>query len=198
MQQIALAGLCKIELPDETIRLCDGGRITWGSEVFMARNQTYGTIGALDSVGEGRADELPPIRMTLLPPSSTAAAVLVQPAHQGSRVRLWIAEYEIASQSVVGDPDLRFDGELDISTLDNQLNLQLTIIPAAGRLFELNIGNSLSPSFHKSVWPGETGQDNATGLGRPIAWGVQAPPSTVQSGGTASRNPYDRGNVAYA
>jgi hypothetical protein len=49
-----------------------------------------------------------------------------------------------------------------------------TVVPNTARLLERNIGNSLNSAFHKSIWPGETGHDNADGLGRQIAWGVES------------------------
>jgi hypothetical protein len=77
---------------------------------------------------------------------------------------------------------LLFDGQVDQTTFtiarDNR-ELSVTIVPSSERLFEANIGNSLSPSFQKSVWSGDTGHDNATGLGRPVAWGTDAPPANV-------------------
>lgn len=182
MQRIALTGLCKIELPSATIRLCDGGRIVWGAETFRGKDATFGTIGALQTLREGAGDELQPLEMTLLPPDTTAAAALVVPTFQGSRVRLWISEYVVATGLVTGTPELKFDGELDQATLTLENVLELTVVPRAARLFELNIGNSLSPAFHKSIWVGETGHDNATGLGRPVAWGTVAPWSTVGGG----------------
>jgi hypothetical protein len=52
------------------------------------------------------------------------------------------------------------------------------------RLFSINEGNSLSPRFHKTVWPGELGEDNATGVGVAVAWGVEgAPRGSTYSGG---------------
>jgi hypothetical protein len=182
MERIALTGLCKIELPSATIRLCDGGRIVWGAETFRGKDATFGTIGSLQPLREGVGDELQPLELTLLPPDTTAAASLVVPTFQGSRVRLWIAEYVVATGAVTGTPELKFDGELDQATLSLENVLELTVIPRAARLFELNIGNSLSPAFHKTIWPGETGHDNATGLGRPVAWGTSAPPATVNNG----------------
>ncbi|MDE8654774.1 hypothetical protein, partial [Novosphingobium album (ex Liu et al. 2023)] len=183
----------RIDLPDHTIRLCDGGRIVWGAEVYRARDPIYGTLGSIEPLSEGAGDELPPLDMTLLPPSSASAADLVQPAMQGSPMRLWLAEYDVETGAVLGTPELRFDGELDQATLSLMLELGLTVIAAAARLFELNIGNSLSPSWHKSIWPGETGHDNATGLGRPVAWGVDAPiGTTVSTGGYGPASGYDR------
>src|SRR3546814_9368912 len=58
------------------------------------------------------------------------------------------------------------------------------LVSLAERLFELNIGNSLNSAWHKSVWPGELGHDNATGLSIPVAWGVESPRSS--GGGTTS------------
>lgn len=182
MQRVALTGLCKIELPSYTLRLCDGGKIIWGAETYRGKDATYGAIGAIATMKEGSGDELPPLELTLLPPDTTSAATLVSPTFQGSRVRLWIAQYVVATGAVTGTPELKFDGELDQATLSLDNTLDLTVIPRAARLFELNIGNSLSPSFHKSVWSGETGHDNATGLGRPVAWGVEAPPAAQTTG----------------
>lgn len=183
----AITGLCKIELPAHTIRLCDGGRIVWGAETFAARDDTYGTLGAVKPLSEGIGDDLPPLEMTLLPPSTTAAADLVQPAFQGSRVRFWLAEFDIDTAAVSGTPELRFDGELDQASLNLiDLSLDLMVTAKAARLFELNIGNSQNPAFHKSVWAGETGHDNATGLSLAVAWGTDAPPQAARFGGGAS------------
>lgn len=180
MQRIAISGLCQIDLPGYTLRLSDGGVITWSGNTFYPRDATYGAIGSVDAMTEGEGDELSPLEMTLLPPSDTAAANLVQPLFQGSRVRFWIAEFTLATGAVSGSPDLYFDGELDQATLEMaDFSLSLSIIPRAGRLFETNTGNNLSPSFHKSVWSGETGHDNATGLGRVVAWGAVTPPQPV-------------------
>src|SRR3546814_7709774 len=60
----------------------------------------------------------------------------------------------------------------------------VSVVSLAERLFELNIGNSLNSAWHKSVWPGELGHDNATGLSIPVAWGVESPRSS--GGGTTS------------
>src|SRR3546814_15904051 len=54
----------------------------------------------------------------------------------------------------------------------------VSVVSLAERLFELNIGNSLNSAWHKSVWPGELGHDNATGLSIPVEWGVESPRSS--------------------
>jgi hypothetical protein len=189
---VALAGLVKIELPSATIRLCDGGRIVWGAEVYRARDADFGMIAGVQSLSEGGGDELAPLQMTLATPSGAAAADLVVPAFQGSRVRFWQAVFDVATGEVTGDPVLKFDGLLDQARLSFDGSLTTTVIAQAARLFEMNTGNSLSPGFHKSVWSGETGHDNATGIGRAVAWGVTAPPAPVTPGTSGA---YDFGGI---
>lgn len=182
MSQIGLIGLCKIELPDTTLRLTDGGFIDWDAETFTSKDTTFGTIASIDQLNEGIDAEVPALDMVMFPANTAAAADLSQPGFQRSRVRLWLAEYDRETGDLDGDPDLLFEGQIDQTSLSagrDSRELAMTIVSTAERLFERNIGNSLSASFHKSVWPGETGHDNATGLGRPVAWGVEAPPSTT-------------------
>lgn len=175
MNRVAIAGLCKVELPTATLRLSDGPRIIWGAETYTARDATFGVIGGLETIREGGSDTMPPLELTLLPPGTESAVTFVQPAMQGSRVRFWIAEYTPSTGFVDGTPELRFDGYLDQAMFNLRGELNLTLISKAAQLFEQNIGNSLSPAFHKTVWPGETGHDNATGVGKPVAWGTTAP-----------------------
>jgi hypothetical protein len=195
VRTIGLTGLCKIELPDATLRLCDGGFIVWGSETFVSKDAVFGTIGSIEALSEGVEAEVPALEMVLIPPTTSGAATIAKPGYQKSRVRLWLAEYIRATGLVDGTPDLLFDGQIDQTPFTvgrDTRELALSIVSTAERLFERNIGNSLSPSFHKSIWPGETGHDNATGLGRPVAWGVEAPPST--SGGYyGAGGDYDQG-----
>lgn len=184
MRTVGLIGLCKIELPAATIRLTDGGFIQWDTEIYTSKDEVFGTIASIEELTEGVDAEVPALDVAMIPSGTAAAAELSQPGFQRSRVRFWLAEYDRATGLLDGEPDILFDGQIDQTSLTagrSARELAMTIVSAAERLFERNIGNSLSPSFHKSIWPGETGHDNATGLGAPVAWGVEAPPST--SGG---------------
>lgn len=178
---IALIGLCRIALPDAVIRLTDGGFIVWGDETFASKDSVFGTIASIESTAEGVDAEVPALDMTFIPASSAAPAELSQPGYQRSRVQLWLAEYDVDTGLIVGTPDVLFDGQIDQTILSGgreAKELAMTIVSLAERLFERNIGNGLAAGFWKAVWPGDTGHDNATGLGKPIAWGVEAPPST--------------------
>jgi hypothetical protein len=173
-----LAALARLDLPTGTVRLCDGGLVTLGGDTFTALDATFGTLGAIEALGEGIGDEVPALRMTLLPAGSAAPSALSQPGFQTARVRLWIAEVNPATSAVSGTPDLQFDGQVDQTVLRlgrDRRELDMTVVSMAERLFNRASGNNLSPTFHKSVWAGETGHDQASGLTVSVAWGAEAP-----------------------
>jgi hypothetical protein len=187
MDRILFVGLVKIELPDHTILLCDGGFLIVDGEEYSSSDPYFGTIEKLESLEEGVGDEVPAGRLTFLPKSTAAAADLSAPGMQGSRVRFYIAEVDEATGTVIGTPDLRADMQTDQTILRTGRGirkLEMMFVSRLERLFSINEGNSLSPRFHKTVWPGELGEDNATGVGVAVAWGVEgAPRGSTYSGG---------------
>lgn len=186
MNRLALIGLLKIELPAETIRLCDGGFIEFDGETYQSVDPTFGTIASLQALTEGVGEEIPALELTLNPAGDSAAADLSQPGFQKSTVRLWIGEYDTDTGLLVGDPDLLFYGQIDQTVLKvgrSTRDLAMTIVSTLERLFMRNEGNSLSPVFHKSIWPGETGHDNASGLTVAVAWGVESSQGASSAGG---------------
>jgi hypothetical protein len=186
MRRIGIIGLLKIELPGANVRLCDGGFLDWPDDgEYRSKDPTFGTIGSVAELAEGMSESVPALDLVLLPASTAAAADLSQPGFQRSRVRFWIAEYAPDDGLLVGDPELQFDGMIDQTVLGEDRasrELAMTIVSRLERLFFRNRGNSLNPRFHKSIWPGETGHDQATGLGKSVAWGTEAPPVSVVRG----------------
>ena len=193
MQRIGLTGLIKIELPAQTVLLCDGGFIDWNADTFRSRDPLFGTVLSLESLEEGVGDEVPALEMELAPPSTAAVADLSQPGYQRSRARFWVAEYDVDAGTVLGTPELQFDGQIDQTTLRvgrQSRSLSTTIVSTAEVLFERDQGNSQSSAFHQSIWPGEKGHDNGRGLKVPIAWGVEGPKATgFGSGGGGNFTP---------
>ncbi len=186
-----LTGLVKIELPTTTIRLCDGGIIDFDGETYKASDPTFGTIASVDSLQEGVGNEVPALDAIMYPPGTAAIAELSQPGFQRSRVRFWLGNYDRDTGELTGSPTLMFDGQIDQTTLTvgkDRRELAMSIVSTAELLFERNTGNSLNPVFQKSVWAGDTGHDNAIGLGVPIAWGVESPPRTYRRAGPSSSN----------
>lgn len=190
----SIAGLVKIELPSAvTVRLCDGGRIVWGSEVFTARHGTYGAIASLKSLSEGVGDEIPALEMVLMPDKSASIGSLIPAGFQTSRCRFWITTFNPATSAVIGTPDLIFDGMLDQGMVvvgRKRRDLATTVVATVEKLFTRNIGNSLNPAFHKAVWPGETGHDNASRLTRKVAWGAESPSAPSVGGPEPARTPW--------
>lgn len=183
--KVMLGGLVKIELPGKTLRLCDGGFIYFNAEKYESADEDFGTIEAVDALEEMVGDEAPSGRLTFLPASDAAAADLSDPTYQGSRMRFWIVEVDEAT-GTVSDSELAGDMELDTTVLRANLGerrLDMSYDSSAKRLFMINEGNVLSPSFHKRIWPGELGLDNATGVPTTVAWRSKAPPrGSVMSG----------------
>lgn len=177
MRRIGIIGLMKIEFPDHTLRLCDGGFIQWGDETYRAKDAKFGALGSVEGLSEGVGEEVPVFEITLLPPSTTPVGELSKPGYQTSASRFYLAEYDVDAGTLVGTPALQFHGQVDQTELRfgrGTLELSISIVSNAARLLEQNIGNSLNPSWHKSVWAGETGHDQATSLERQVAWGVEA------------------------
>lgn len=176
--KLLLGGLIKIELPDATIRLCDGGFVYFDGEKYTSADEDFGSIGSVETFEEAIGDEAPAGQLTFLPASTAAAATLSQPQFQGSRIRFWSVVIDETSGTVT-DSELVGDMELDTTQLRlsrGQRELEMGFISVAERLFNINEGNVLSPTFHKSVWPGELGFDNATGVPLTKAWGVVGSP----------------------
>lgn len=186
MRTISLTTLVKIELPTHTLRYCEGGFFRWGGELYRSKDDVFGSIGSVSDLSEGVGEEVPVFELTFQPPGTTPPAQLSQPGYQTSPARFWVAEYDVATGLIVGTPKLEFDGEIDQTAIEfaaGSRTVEMTIVNGSARLLERNIGNSLNSSWHKSVWPGETGHDQATGLGRSVAWGVASQGGGSTSGG---------------
>lgn len=175
---LMLVGLVKIELPGQDIRICDGNFIYFNAEKYESSDADFGSIEAVEAMQESVGDEAPGGRLSFLPASAAAAGTLSQPEYQGSRMRFWLASVNEATGLVI-DAELVADMELDTTTLrgaKGQRLLDMEFVSVAERLFNTNEGNVLSSRFHETVWTGELGFDNATGVPNQVAWGVKSPP----------------------
>lgn len=176
---IWLAGLCEIVLPGRTIRLCDGAFVNWPAVgLFTAEDDDFGTIESIDQVTEAISDEAPSGKLTMLPPSVAEAVDLFQADAQGSQMRFWLAEIDPATGGIIGTPENLFSGFLDNITLRigrSRRSVEIEFMSEAERLFWTKEGNVLSPRFHETVWPGESGLDFATGTQLAVPWGVAGP-----------------------
>jgi hypothetical protein len=174
-----LTALLKIELPAHTAYLSDGGVTVFAGDTYRPEDDVLGALAAIEIMSEGTGQQIPALDIGFAAPGVGAIAALSNGAIQQSRVRLWIAEYDTETGGVVGTPDLRFIGIIDqpqISAAFRELTISISVVPEMEFLFSRPDGNELSASFHKALYAGETGHDNATGLGIATAWGVASPP----------------------
>lgn len=176
---LTIVGLLKIELPGRTVRLCDGAFCDFAGERYTARDDVFGAIGSIEPIGEGVGDEAPGGMISFLPATGASPAALSSAGHQNARIRGWLGE--IDGKTVTTARPL-FDGLVDTTELKvgmKTLALDLTFMARAEKLFALSEGNTLSPRFHQSIWPGELGLDNANGAQISVAWGTDSPPRAV-------------------
>ena len=190
-------GLLRIDFPDRTVRLCDGGFITFDSGLFTARDSVLGSIASIDSMSEGASGEIPALDISFNPPGPVAFTALTAGALQRSQVRLWLAEYNVDTNAIVGTPDLLFLGQLDQPSIRysrSEYAISISCVSQAEWFFELDTGNGLSDTEHQERYPGELCHANGTGLQVSTAWGIAGPPSSVGGSGGGGF-PNDRNEV---
>lgn len=199
IEPITLAAYLKLELPNGTVRLVDGGTLTVGGETYFARNGTLGVPGQFEAVSEGVGDETPAGTIIFNPPDEVASATLIAPANQNARLRIWVAEIYDATGVVKGMPMQLVDWLLDVPSLrfeGGRRSVEYLFVGSGERLFQIDRGNSLSSAFHEAVHPGELGLRNATGLETSTPWGAPSPPRGIAGyGGAAASGGGRSGNI---
>lgn len=169
------------------VRLIDGtGVVAFPVDgtvrTFDGRDEIFGTLAALSSIREEIATEAPTISVTLLPYSLDAFGEINRPEQQGSMVRIWWGLVDDFTGQVIGSPELIWTGRLDIvnSTIDaNAMSCELSVVSAFDRLFLADEGQCLNGTWHKSLWPGQTGLDFNIQATVQIVWGADAPVPSV-------------------
>lgn len=177
--------LFKVSLVSRDVFLSDGGVTPWAGDTYRPEDADLGRIVSVSELSEGGGDEIPALSIVFAPPSSAAAGLLIPASLALRPFKLWLAEYDTTTGLIVGDPELRFTGNLDVTRIQyalRELLISQSVTQKLEVLFFRNNGNGLSAQKHKQLYPGETGHDQATGLVRTFYWGVQSPRGI--SGGT--------------
>lgn len=191
---IRLAGFLKWETGAGDVRICDGGTLVFDGESYVSRHPIFGAITGFMTLIEGVGDEAPAGTLTFAPAADAAPVAINSPLLQGTRIRMWIGEIDRDTGLLVGDPDQMLDSIVDVTRLKlgrGKKELEVDIVSRAERLFLLNEGNVLSGEFHRSIYPGELGLNNAIGVPMTVAWGVAGAPR-----GTSSYSGGALGNIA--
>jgi hypothetical protein len=185
-ETITLIGLVKIELPDGDVRLCDGGFCYFGGEKYTSEDPIFGSIAAVDELEAALGDSAEDAQIVFNPADDATPAQLSSKAFQNARARFWMGKLDTDGKTVVNAEQL-MDGLVDFTVLrlrQGSREIEMSFIGRAEKLFLRQEGNTLDPRFHKSVWPGEKGLDNATGARITVAWGVGGARG-IASGGAA-------------
>lgn len=182
-----LLGAVKIELPEHTIRLIDGSAEVWiGGEKYAGEDDVFGTLAAIEQIGEDMGDEAPEVRLALYPKNASALATLANPAMQGCRVTIMLGAVDPATMTPIGQPEVVFLGEIDTATLvtgDSGRRVEYSIVSVFDRLFEVDEGQRASDGWHQSIWPGERGLEYMTGTTDPLYWGSKPPSGSSATAG---------------
>jgi hypothetical protein len=186
-----LAGFLRWEAGAEDVRLTDDGTLTFDGLSYTRDHPVFGRIGSFMPINEGVGDEAPAGTLTFIPDPDAAPTTINAPTLQGTRIRMWIGEIDRDTGLLDGDPDQMLDSIVDVTKLKlgrGVKAIEVDIVSRAERLFLLNEGNVLSGEFHRRIYPGELGLNNAIGVSTVVAWGVaSAPRGTSYSGGGSGR-----------
>ena len=179
-----LTKLVSITLLDRTVYLSDGGVTVFDGNVYVPSDPVIGSIQRYGELTYGFGDELPEWEFILSIPSNSALTPLQSAAKQALPVRYWFVEYDAENGEVTGIAHSEFSGRLDRVRQQfgfQQLGAVISCVAENEALLKSDDGNGLSAEFHKAVYPGETGHDQATGLVQTVTWGVES----VRRGGRA-------------
>jgi hypothetical protein len=186
-----LTALFRVDLPSGVRRLMLGsGETKWGADKFVGYDATIGHVDSGEELREDVSGEAPNTSLTIVPAPAADKAAIAGAAVQLAPFQIWLAALQLDGSShveVVPDPEPLFSGFIDQATINldaNRSEIDYTLISAFDYFFEDSEGQRLNSQFHTSIYPGEHGLDNVTGLTKKIYWGAVPPGGT--SGGSSS------------
>lgn len=193
---VTLAAFLKIDLPSRSVRLCDGGQLTYQFEKYEAFDSVYGSVISLDAIESGFGDVAEGAQIVLAPNPEATVTDWWNMGLFDRRVRMWLGEvdadgFTVSSATLVAD--LLVDTYERRQGLGGEEQLVIDLMSRAEKLFLRNEGNVCAERFHQLVWPGENGFDNCTDLVGYLAWGAESPPrGSSTTGGSGSSTPAGR------
>ena len=186
----------RIELPDRSINLVDGNHkvsFTANGEVatFEGEDPDFGFLRAVSPISEGFATEAPSLQISLNTPSRDANVDLMAITLQGAPVFVYFGV--VGDNGVcIGAPELLYAGAIDQALTQSDHNsryLEMEIASALEELFIVNEGQLLNGSWHRKIWPGETGLDYVQHAMGDALWGAEGTKTsavTTRPGGLPS------------
>ena len=189
----SVTGFFEIDFPSGTRRMLLGsGEAAWGANTFRGYDSSFGSIVGGDSISEDVTAQAPNLSITVQVASTATKSEIAGAAVQLVPWRIWLAALTLDASNhlvAIADPELEFDGFIDqaVSEIDaGKDQITYSLISGFDYFFEDNEGQRLSDTFHESVWPGEQGLANVTGVTKKVYWGTLGPNSAGGVGGGAS------------
>lgn len=185
----------EVVLPDMTIRLIDGGsEVSWnrpgyGVTTFTSSHPVAGSLNSVEPIEDGIGDSAPRMIVSLTPPLGSDAVSIANSSMQNSPIRVWLGALDLATKTVVADPQLLLDGIIDQPKLliDAETRVvEYDCVSNFERFFRNDEGLRLSPTSHEYFWPGEKGLDSVTGVVKQVLWGPGDKISSNVGGGGGS------------
>lgn len=190
--QSPLAPLVEVALPDYTLRhLVGSGEVMFvGSgavlQKFMGRDPMFGVLVSAGNLQDGVGNEAPDWDLTFAVPDNATVEELTDAMAQGGEVNGWLGVIDRTTGLLLPDPIQLFAGELDVPRLrvgKGSMTVEWRCVSALEVFHDREIGARLSDAHQRSVWPGEMGLANMSGIEKTSFWGMESPPSAITYGG---------------
>lgn len=159
--------LVRLDLPDGAYRLTDGGFVTYDGGTFVGADPTLGLFVGVSGLTSGMGNQTTRVDIRIAPKSNSAASILGSPTAQGSRVRVWRGAINRQTGLLIGEPVLRFDGEMDkprFTVGANDRTMTIACGTQSARQLEPNADWRANHSFHTTRWAGENGMIRVAGI----------------------------------
>lgn len=164
----------------EIARWTDGGFVVWDSELYEARNN-FGVLSEVGEISDGVDGEASSCAITIIPADNDAFAALTAPEAQGAVVNIHLGAVNFQTGALVGEPDLLMRCELDVPRLtQNGGAVTHDTITEEARMLEVNDERRLNDSYQQSIWPGDLGYANVSGLKVKIYWRATDPNNAIR------------------
>jgi len=181
------------------INLIDGrGTVAFdignGIQQFDGEDPVFGALASASSLTEQVATDSPRFTFALMPTTADAVGTLSNPAHQGCPVYVWWGMVDEMTGAPIGTPTMLWSGRWDFAKTNlsaESMVVEVETVSAFDRLYVAEEGARLNPTFHRSLFPGETGLDWMTAAQGDLHWGTDAPaPAIVKHGGGSAQAGY--------
>lgn len=183
--------LVRIVFATGTMRLCDGGFVMHGGELYLSSQSPFGALDQVGEVTEGGSGTTTRAEIGLLPESAEAVAAMAHPSNQGGSVIWWEGAIDEVTGTLIGAPKLKFEGLYDKARFNVGKSWSLTVecITESARQLIPNTDWRLNNSTQQRAWPGDLGCVNVTNLDREEYWRTEAKTGSIVTGtggGTSS------------